>query len=303
MAVRQIGRPTLDALDLPVGKRVRLRRLLDEYGPGGGTMMVLPTDQGLEHGPADFAPNPPSADPEFQFRLAVDGGYSAVAFHYGIASKYLARYAGRIPLILKVNGKTNIPPDDAPLSGPTATVDDAVALGADAVGYTLYVGSPRQDEDFRQLTRVRRACVRCGMPLVVWAYPRGTAVEAAGGRDSLYAVDYAARVAMELGADVVKLNLPRLDADGRAHAPKPYDAMALSLRDAVAKVVQSAGRALVLFSGGSRVGDDELVARVRTIMQGGATGVIFGRNMWQRPMAEALAITARVREILREFAV
>lgn len=302
MAVRAVTRPTLDTLNLAPGKRARLYRLLYTHGPGGGTMLVLPTDQGLEHGPVDFLPNPPSADPEFQFRLALDGRYSAVAFHYGIAARYLGAYAGRVPLILKLNGKTNIPPDAAPLSGLTASVEDAVRLGADAVGYTLYVGSPRQDEDLAQLAGVRRGCDDLGMPLVVWAYPRGEAIEAKGGRDSPYAVEYAARVAMELGADVAKVNMPKLDAESRARSPKPYDALDVTLEEALRRVVHAAGQSLVLFSGGGKVGDEELLGRVRMVMRAGATGLIFGRNMWQRPMADALALTARVREILQEHA-
>jgi class I fructose-bisphosphate aldolase len=297
MVVERVRRPVLDELPLAQGKRARLYRLLYAHGPGHGTMLVLPVDQGLEHGPGDFLPNPPSERPEFQIRLALDGGYSAVVFHYGIAARYLAPLAGRIPLILKVNGKTNIPPEDRPLSGCTATVEDAVRLGADAVGYTLYVGSPRQDEDMAQLTRVRAACDRYGMPLVVWAYPRGEAVERKGGRDSLYAVDYAARVAVELGADVVKVNPPVLDPT-RDGLPRAYAELSLDPQAAVEKVVRTAGSAFVLFSGGQRLDDADLLARARLVMEAGATGLIFGRNLWQRPMAEALRLTAQIREIM-----
>ncbi|MDR7483573.1 MAG: fructose-bisphosphate aldolase [Armatimonadota bacterium] len=297
MVIERVRRPVLDDLPLAQGKRARLYRLLYAHGPGRGTMLVLPVDQGLEHGPGDFLPNPPSERPEFQIRLALDGGYSAVAFHYGIAARYLAPFAGRIPLILKLNGKTNIPPEDRPLAGLTGTVEDAVRLGADAVGYTLYVGSPRQDEDIAQLTRVRAACDRYGMPLVVWAYPRGEAVERAGGRDSLYAVDYAARVAVELGADVVKLNPPVPDPS-RAGLPRPYADLSLDARAAVEKVVRTAGSAFVLFSGGQRLDDADLLARARLVMEAGATGLIFGRNLWQRPMADALRLSAEIRAIM-----
>ncbi len=282
MVMERVRRPVLDELPLAQGKRVRLYRLLYAHGPGHGTMLVLPVDQGLEHGPGDFLPNPPSERPEFQIRLALEGGYSAIAFHYGIAARALAPFAGRIPLILKLNGKTNIPPEDRPLSGLTGSVEDAVRLGADAVGYTLYVGSPRQDEDFAQLTRVRQACDRYGMPLVVWAYPRGEAIERRGGRDSLYAVDYAARVAVELGADVVKLNPPVLDP-AREGLPKAYAELSLDARAAVEKVVRTAGSAFVLFSGGQRLDDADLLARARLVMEAGATGLIFGRNLWRLP--------------------
>src|SRR5919199_3856936 len=188
---------------LSPGKRTRLRRLLYDYGPGEGTLLFLPIDQGIEHGPRDFFPNPASKDPEYQFRLAAEAGYSAIACQIGLATKYYPDYAGQVPLILKVNGKTDVPPADEALSPTNASVEDAVRLGADAVGYTLYVGSPRQDDDLRQLEKVREDCDRYGMPLVIWAYPRGAYVAKKGGQNSFYAIDYAARLAMEMGADVV----------------------------------------------------------------------------------------------------
>ena len=170
---------------LAPGKRTRLRRLLFEFGPGNGTLLLLPIDQGIEHGPRDFFPNPASKDPEYQFRLAAEAGYSAIACQIGLAEKYYPDYAGQVPLLLKVNGKTDLPPSDEALSTTNASVEDAVRLGADAVGYTLYVGSPRQDLDLHQLQGVREDCDRYGMPLVIWAYPRGSYVKAKGGQDSL----------------------------------------------------------------------------------------------------------------------
>jgi fructose-bisphosphate aldolase, class I len=301
MVVQRVKRPTLDEMDLPIGKKTRLHRILYEHGPGHGVALILPIDQGIEHGPIDFFANPESADPEFQLRLCVEGGYSAIAFHYGLAAKYIRPYAGRVPLILKINGKTNIPSDTQPLSGLTGSVEDAARLGADAVGYTLYVGSPRQDEDIRQLTDVRRACDAFGMPLIVWSYPRGEGIDKKGGRDSLYAVDYAARLACELGADVVKLNVPEFD-DKAAASPKPYNTLRPSYREAVEQVVRSAGRTLVLFSGGSKVSDADLLEKARHCMEAGATGLIFGRNMWQRPMAEALRLTSEIKRIMLETA-
>jgi class I fructose-bisphosphate aldolase len=298
MVIERVRRPSLESVPLAHGKRARLYRLLYEHGPGHGTMLVLPVDQGLEHGPVDFLPNPPSENPDFQIRLAIEGGYSAIAFHYGVAARYLPPYAGKIPLILKINGKTDIPPADRAFSGLTGRVEDAVRLGADAVGYTLYVGSPRQDEDFRQLTDVRAECDRFGMPLIVWSYPRGEAIEKKGGRDSLYAVDYAARVATELGADVVKLNVPTFDQKARESSPKPYNEMVLEYRAAVEKVVRSAGQTFVLFSGGSKIGDQDLLEKARLVMEAGATGLIFGRNMWQRPMADALRLTAEIKRLM-----
>jgi class I fructose-bisphosphate aldolase len=288
----------LSDLSLPAGKKARLHRLLYQNGPANGTLLLLPIDQGLEHGPRDFFPNPPSADAEFQLRVAEAGGYSGIAMQIGLAEKYFPDYAGRVPLILKLNGKTEIPSDETPLSPLNAGVDDAVRLGADAVGYTLYVGSERQDEDFLQFSEVRREAERYGMPIIVWSYPRGKAVEAKGGKDSFYAIDYAARVAQELGADVVKLNVPKLDSEKAKLAPKPYSGLSIEQAEALRHIVHSAGRTLVIFAGGEKGTADEVVDKAGAVMEAGATGLIFGRNIWQRPYDEAVAVSQRIRELL-----
>ncbi len=289
-------------MGLSPGKRTRLRRLLYDHGPGGGTLLVLPIDQGLEHGPVDFFQNPEALDPDYQVRLAREGRFSAIALHIGLAQKYLSRNAGEVPLILKLNGKTSIPGDAQSFSALTGTVEDAVRLGADAVGYTVYVGSPAQDRDFAQLTEVRSACDRWGMPLVVWAYPRGEAVAKKGGKESLYAVDYAARVALELGADVVKVNYP-VPSEKDRESPPPYNSLPPDPDQAFRRVVRSAGRSLVLVSGGEKMGDEELRRKVRASLEAGATGIIFGRNLWQRPWEEAIALTRELHQIFREYAV
>jgi len=286
----------LASLSLAHGKRTRLFRLLYRHGPANGTLMVLPLDQGLEHGPTDFFPNPAALDTDFQFRLAVEGRFSAIALGVGLAEKYLRDYAGRIPLILKLNGKTNIPDDAEAISPAFASVEDAVRLGADAVGYTVYVGSPRQEVEIREYGKVRRECERLGMPLVVWAYPRGRDVEAKGGKGTLYAQDYAARVAEELGADVVKLHEP---AEDPGASPEPYRSLRENAAARLRRVVRSAGKVMVLFSGGVKQDDDAAVLRkVKLYMECGATGVMFGRNMWLRDFDGALALTRRVHAIL-----
>ncbi len=292
----------IDDLDyLGLGKRTRLHRLMYEHGPGNGRLLILPIDQGMEHGPVSFFPNPPSEDPEFQFRLADEGGYSGIALHLGLADKYGAKYAGRVPIVLKVNGKTKIPSDAHALSPMTASVEDAVRIGADAIGYTLYVGSPKQVEDLNQFRRVKAEADRFGMPIILWSYPRGEAVEQTGGKKSLYAVDYAARIANELGADAVKLNVPEDDPERRSQQPAPYDSLELSYEERVRKVVKSAGKTLVLFSGGSMLGDDDLIYRARTCLEQGAAGLLFGRNLWQRGWKEALKITEKLKKLTLEL--
>ncbi len=295
------ARPTFDEMNLSTGKRARLHRLMYEHGPANGTLMMLPIDQGLEHGPIDFFDNPDSIDTDWIYRLAVAGNFSGIALHVGLAEKYQKRYAGRVPLVLKINGKTNLPNDDDAFSPLTSSVEDAVRLGADGVGYTLYVGSPAQDVDIAQCNEVRRECERFGMPLIVWGYPRGAAVKAKGGIDSLYAVDYAARVACEIGADIVKLNEPKWDAASAAKLPKPYDTLEFDDLEGLRKVVKSAGRTLVLVSGGSKMGDDDTVHKARVAMEAGCVGLIFGRNMWQRKWDNALAIAARMHDLMNDY--
>jgi fructose-bisphosphate aldolase, class I len=301
MAMTKVKRPTLADLDLSIGKKARLHRRLYTFGPANGTLMFLPIDQGLEHGPRDFFVNPPAKDPDFQLRLAKEGGFSGIVFQYGIAQKHMYKFAGEVPLVLKLNGKTEIPSDASALSPMICGVEDAVRMGADAVGYTLYVGSPSQVEDFNQFRAMREEADRYGMPIIVWAYPRGSAIETKGGRDSLYAVDYAARVASELGADIVKINVPKLNAEKDKDAPKPYNSMTPTREEATRMVVESAGKALVLFSGGEMQGEGDIIDKARIAMDSGATGLIFGRNVWQRPFDEALDLAKQFRDLLSEY--
>ena len=291
-------RPRLDQCGLGAGKKARLHRILYQHGLGNGTALFLPYDQGLEHGPRDFFANPRAADPRYIVKLAREGQFNGIAVQIGLAEKFYWDYAGEVPLILKLNGKTDIPPDDQALSPVHASVEDAVRLGADAVGYTLYVGTPAQEQDFAQYHVVRRDAQRFGMPLIVWAYPRGAAIAHKGGKDSLYAVHYAARTASELGADVVKVNFPHPEKqDG---VPEPYLAE-VSSQDAIDEVVRAANRTLVLVSGGARAGDDVMIEKAAESMAAGATGLIFGRNVWQRDYEESLRFVERLREVLAKY--
>jgi class I fructose-bisphosphate aldolase len=292
------SRATLDDIGLSTGKKARLRRILFGHGLRNGTAIFLPYDQGLEHGPRDFAANPVAGDPRYILKLAVEGGFNGIAVQIGLAEKFYWESAGEIPLILKLNGKTEIPPDGEALSPVHATVADAVRLGADAVGYTLYVGTPAAEQDFAQLRQVRAEAQALGMPLIVWAYPRGSAVEAKGGKDSFYAVDYAARTASELGADVVKVNFPH--PEKRTGVPSAYDAE-FSSQQAVDAVVRSANRTLVLISGGEKSGDEAMLEKARESMEAGATGLIFGRNVWQRGHDESLRFVAQLRDVLAKY--
>ncbi len=293
-----IKRMSLAERGLGTGKKARLHRILHQFGLKNGTALFLPYDQGMEHGPRDFFANPSSSDPKYIIRLALEGGFNGIAIQIGLAEKFYWDFAGELPLILKLNGKTDIPSDARAMSSIHATVKDAVQLGADAVGYTLYVGSPAQEEDFAQFHQVRHDAKEYGMPLIVWAYPRGEAIEAKGGNSSFYAVDYAARVASELGADVVKVNFPHPDL--RTNVKKEYD-KAFTPQEAMNSVVRSANRTLVLVSGGEKSGDEAMLEKARESMEAGATGLIFGRNIWQREHDASLVLVNSLREILEKY--
>jgi class I fructose-bisphosphate aldolase len=295
-----VQRPRLTEMGLSTGKLVRLKRIYNR-GKGNGTLLFLPIDQGLEHGPRDFFDNPQSIDPEYQWKLAVEGNYSGIALQYGLASKYMRDYAGDVPLVLKLNGKTDIPTDKQPLSPLHTSVEEAVRLGADAVGYTLYVGSAMQTEDFIQFGEVRREAELYGMPTIVWSYPRGESVDAKGGKESPFAIEYAARVACELGADIVKVNMPVNPGEKASASPKPYNSMAFDQVEAFERVVKAAGRTPVLLSGGEKTSDEELFAKAEAALQAGATGFIFGRNVWQRPQAEATKVIHQLWEMLGRY--
>jgi class I fructose-bisphosphate aldolase len=203
-----------------------------------------------------------------------------------------------VPLVLKLNGKTDIPSPADPVSPVNATVEEAVRLGADAVGYTLYVGTPGQERDFAQYLRVRADAERFGMPLIVWSYPRGAAIDAKGGKDSFYAVDYAARTASELGADMVKVNFPQ--PTKRDGVPEAYRGE-FTPQQAIEAVVRSAGRSLLLVSGGGHAGQEAMLEKARESMEAAAAGLIFGRNVFQRSHDESLRFVAQLKEILAKY--
>jgi len=233
-------------------KHVHLGKLVK-----GGKILILAMDQGMEHGPRDF--NDKNINPEYVCDIACKGGFTGFAIQKGIAKHYKENYSGKVPLILKLNGRTSIVPKDEIYSSQIASVKEAAALGADAVGYTIYVGSPREADMFRDFGRIQEEADDYGLPTVVWAYPRGKHVP---DEKSVEMVSYAARVALELGADVVKINYP-----GSVEGMK--------------KVVAAAGRTKVISAGGSKQPDAEFLAKVKDIVAGNGSGLAVGRNVWQ----------------------
>lgn len=289
------------------GELARLRQIVR----ASGKTMILPYDQFIEHDNRHVAPNPEAADPDYICKLAVEGGYNAVAIHYGLAKRYWSKLAGAVPLLLKINGKTSIPSQKSPLSVHTSFVEDGVRMGAVAIGYTMYYGSARQDEDLPQLANVRAECDCFGMPLVIWAYPRGEFVDAKGGKESSYMVESAVRMAVEMGATVIKANLPSATSSvgyfENKDVPEYYRKVEKELQGMKAKeqkwerarrVVEAAQGVPVLFSGGDQVGDEELFENVEACLAAGCFGFIFGRNMWKRENKKALELSEKFQTML-----
>lgn len=305
------GRKQTFSLSLPhlsSEEKKHLGRMMGKLWKGNkDKLLFLPIDHGIEHGPSDFLGCPWALDPEYGLELAKEGNFSGIAIHLGYAEKYWrkAKYKRSVPLLLKLNGKTSIPSDDEAFSPLASDVSDAVKLGADAVGYTLYVGSSAQDRDIAQLKKVRQEAEKAGLPLVVWSYPRGKFVKEHGGKNHFAAVAYAARLADEMGADLVKINAPEPPKTKNGKYPKEgkfseYNPLlALKPEEQLAWAVACAGSTGVLVSGGSKISDKDMLNKVKMSVEAGVNGLIFGRNMWQRPLDDALRVVKQVKKILR----
>ncbi|CAA7615124.1 class I fructose-bisphosphate aldolase [Magnetospirillum sp. UT-4] len=287
------------------GTKANLYRMLAQGRLGGtGRLAILPVDQGFEHGPArSFAVNPPAYDPLYHFRLALEAGCSAFAAPLGLLEAGADRYAGALPLILKVNSANALSGDlEAPTQALTAGVDDALRLGCAAIGMTIYPGSDRAYdmlEDLRELAAEARAK---GIAVVVWSYPRGGGLSAAG-ETALDVVAYGAHMACLMGANIVKVKLPSAHME-QPEAAKAYAAAGIdtsSLAKRVAHVVQSCfnGSRIVVFSGGAAKSDlAALYDEIEAIRDGGGFGSIIGRNSFQRPWPEAVMMLTTVMDIL-----
>ncbi len=278
------------------------RLLMSGRLAGTGKLVILPVDQGFEHGPArSFAPNPDGYDPRYHFQLALDAGCNAYAAPLGFLEAGAAEFAGQIPLILKLNNSDSLSKlGGAPCSAVTASVRDAVRLGCAAVGYTIYPASDARNTQFQDLREIAEEAKAHGLAVVVWSYPRGSGVSKEGET----AVDisaYAAQIAAQLGAHVIKVKPPK-ELVEHPEAKKVYEKYQIPIKtlpERVRHVVQSAfnGRRIVIFSGGEAKGTDEVLAEIRGIKEGGGFGSIMGRNAFQRPKAEALKLLDEVMKI------
>jgi class I fructose-bisphosphate aldolase len=279
-----------------------LRRMMNTGALAGtGKFVILPVDQGFEHGPArSFAPNPEGYDPAYHPQLATKAGCNAYAAPLGFIESIAHQYAGTLPLILKVNNSDSLGGPAQPESALTSAVDDALRLGCSAIGYTIYPGSENRNgmlQDLREMIADARAV---GLPTVVWSYPRGGGLSK-DGETAIDVVAYAAHIACQLGAHIVKVKPPSAHVEQK-EAKKPYEKVKLdTLADRIRHVVQSSfnGKRIVIFSGGPAKGTEEVLEELRQIKAGGGSGTIMGRNSFQRKPEEGVAILKAAIDIFK----
>ncbi|HEX2895684.1 MAG TPA: class I fructose-bisphosphate aldolase [Marmoricola sp.] len=279
-----------------------LRRLLMHGRTGGtGKLVVLPVDQGFEHGPGrSFAANPAGYDPRYHAQLAIDAGCSAHALPLGACELVAPQYAAELPLILKCNSSDSLYVGADPEPAVTAGVEDAVRLGCAAVGFTIYPGSAGRNRMYEQLRTLARDADAAGLVLVVWSYPRGSGVSEVG-RTGVDVVAYAAHLAAQLGAQIIKVKPPteHIESDAARAALEKAGVPLGTLADRVRHVVQSAfdGHRIVIFSGGAAKETAAVLEENRQTALGGGFGTIMGRNSFQRPHDEAVALLHDVMDI------
>ena len=282
------------------GTKANLARILMNGKLGGtGHLVILPVDQGFEHGPArSFAPNPPAYDPHYHFQLAIDAGLSAYAAPLGMIEAGAATFAGQIPLILKANSANSLARAKEEVDQAiTASADDALRLGCAAVGFTIYPGSDAAYGMIEEIRAIAEEAKRKGLAVVIWSYPRGGALSKAG-ETAIDISAYAAQIAALLGAHIIKVKPPtahlELEAAKKVYESQKIDVSTLPAR--IRHVVQAAfnGRRLIVFSGGEAKDEAGILEEVRAIREGGGTGSIIGRNTFQRPREQALALLDKI---------
>jgi class I fructose-bisphosphate aldolase len=281
------------------GTLTNLARLLNHGKLAGtGRLVILPVDQGFEHGPArSFAVNPAGYNPRYHFELAIESGCNAYAAPLGFIEAGAREFAGEIPLILKINNHDVLYDEKDPLSAVTASVDDALRLGCAAIGFTIYPGSAERVTMYQELREAAELAKKNGLAVVVWSYPRGSFLSKEG-ETAMDVCGYAAHIAAELGAHIIKVKLPSAHLEQEA-ARKVYEKEKVpisTLAERVKHVVQCTfdGRRIVIFSGGPASSDDTVYQEVTAIRQGGGFGSIIGRNSFQRKREQALQFLGKI---------
>ena len=287
------------------GTKANLARILMQGKLGGtGKLVILPVDQGFEHGPArSFAPNPPAYDPHYHYQLAIEAGLNAYAAPLGFLEAGAGTFAGMIPTILKVNSANSLSRiKEAPTQAITAGVHDALRLGCSAIGFTIYPGSDSAYDMMQEIAEMAAEAKSYGLAVVIWSYPRGGSLSKAG-ETAIDICAYAAHMAALLGAHIIKVKPPTEHLELEA-AKKVYEAQKIDISTPAARirhVVQSCfnGRRIVVFSGGEAKDIDGLMNEVRALRDGGANGSIIGRNTFQRPRGEALKMLDQIIRIYK----
>ena len=283
--------------------KASLARLLQQGRLAGtGRLVILPVDQGFEHGPhRSFAVNPPAYDPEYHPRFALEAGMSGYAAPLGFIEAIAGNYAAHLPLILKLNNHDLLWSDDDPIPAVTGSVEAAERLGCVGIGYTIYPGSAHRQEMYENLQFLAEQAKSAGLAVVVWSYPRGSGISDSAGETALDVCAYAAHLACQMGAHIVKVKLPsdHLYQDAAKKVYESLDVPRATMADRVRHVVQAAfaGKRIVIFSGGSKTGSEAFFDDIRGIRDGGGFGSIIGRNTFQRPWDDSLEFIGKVIDI------
>jgi class I fructose-bisphosphate aldolase len=284
------------------GTKANLARILMQGKLGGtGKLVILPVDQGFEHGPArSFAANPAAYDPHYHFQLAIDAGLSAYASVLGMIEAAADDFAGQIPTILKMNSSNSLATTKD--QAVTASVSDALRLGCSAIGFTIYPGSEFAFDQMEEIRELAEEAKSAGLVVVIWSYPRGPELDKAG-ETAFDICAYAAHIAALLGAHIIKVKPPTahlsLPAAKKVYEEQHIDGSTMAAR--VRHVVQCCfnGRRIVVFSGGENASTGTLLETIRGLAEGGANGSIIGRNTFQRPREEALALLSQIIDIFK----
>lgn len=284
-----------------IGVLTNMARMLNTGKLAGtGKLVILPVDQGFEHGPArSFAKNPDGYDPSYHFELAIESGCNAYAAPLGALEVCARDYAGEIPLILKINNSDVLYGSKAPISALTSSVDDALRLGCAGIGFTIYPGSTHRKTMYEEIAEASRQAKKAGLATVIWSYARGEQLSKEG-ETGIDVIAYSAHIAAQLGANIIKVKPPTAHIE-QAEAKKVYEAQGIkvsTLAQRTDHVVKSCfnGKRVVIFSGGEAKGTPELLEEVKQLAQGGAFGSIMGRNAFQRPKKEAIELLKNVME-------
>ena len=287
------------------GTKANLARIL-LYGRLGGTgkVLILPVDQGIEHGPdKSFAQNPPAYDPHYHFQLAIDAGLNAFAAPLGLLEAGAATFAGQVPLILKLNNSNALFPKESPKDQAiTGSAKDALRLGCSAIGLTIYPGSPTSLDMIEEARELIAEAKSYGLAAVVWSYPRGGDLSSQG-ETALDVCAYAVQIAAIIGAHIIKVKLPTeyIEQDGVELLYSKTHVHYKTLAERVRHVMKSAfnGRRIVLFSGGEKKDEESILDEARAIRDGGGTGSIIGRNSFQRERTDAIRMLSDIIEIYK----